>query len=98
MVTALHWVLLILICLLSVGSVYFSFKSRRLSDARLRGLNAARMNICMGFMLVLIALFFMLAYSGSTLKVIVGALFIVLGLFNLFAGLRNHSVYRSMKM
>ena len=98
MVTALHWVLLILICLLSLCSVYYSFKSRRSADARRRGMNAALMNVCMGFMLVLIALFFMLAYSGSTLKVVVGALFIVLGLFNLFAGLRNHSIYRSMKM
>ena len=48
-------------------------------------------------MLVLVAIFMMLAYSGSTVKVIIGALFIVLGLFNLFAGLRNHSVYSSMK-
>jgi Zn-dependent protease len=98
MVTALHWLLMILICLLSLGSVYYSYKSRRSADARARGMNAALMNICMGFMLVLIAIFFMLAYSGSTLKVIVGAMFIVLGLFNLFAGLRNHSIYRSMKM
>jgi hypothetical protein len=98
MVTALHWLLVILICLSSLCSVYFSFKSRRSTDMRRRGLNAALMNVCMGVMLVLIAIFFMLAYSGSTLKVIIGALFIVIGLFNLFSGLRNHSVYRSMKM
>jgi hypothetical protein len=98
MVTALHWLLVILICLTSLCSVYFSYKSRRSADMRSRGMNAALMNVCMGIMLELIAIFFMLAFSGSTIKVIVGALFIVLGLFNLFAGLRNHSVYRSMKM
>ncbi|MBW7459311.1 YtpI family protein [Paenibacillus sepulcri] len=97
MVATLHWLLLALIVLTSVLSVTFSFKSRRSADPRTRGMNAARTNICMGIMLVLIALFFMLAYSGSTIKVVFGALFIVLGLFNLFAGLRNHSVYRSMK-
>jgi hypothetical protein len=94
---ALHWLLIIFICLTSVLSVVFSFKSRRAADIRLKGMNAARLNMCMGTMLVLIALFMMLAYSGSTVKVIIGALFIVLGLFNLFAGLRNHSIYRAMK-
>ncbi|QYR20403.1 YtpI family protein [Paenibacillus sp. sptzw28] len=94
---ALHWLLIIFICLTSVLSVVFSFKSRRAPDIRLKGMNAARLNMSMGTMLVLIALFMMLAYSGSTVKVIIGALFIVLGLFNLFAGLRNHSIYRAMK-
>ena len=93
----LHWILVILIIASSLFSVTFSFKSRRASDGRIRGINAARMNMSMGVMLVLVAIFMMLAYSGSTVKVIIGALFIVLGLFNLFAGLRNHSVYNSMK-
>ena len=97
MVTTLHWLLIILICLTSVLSVVFSFKARRSSAIRLRGIYGARLNICMGIMLVLIALFFMLLFSGSTVKVIIGALFIVMGLFNLFAGLRNHGVYSSMK-
>lgn len=97
MIIVLHWILVILIIAASLLSVTFSFKSRRSTDSRMRGIHAARMNMSMGAMLVLIAVFMMLAYSGSTVKVIIGALFIVLGLFNLFAGLRNHSVYNSMK-
>ncbi|RAP75496.1 YtpI family protein [Paenibacillus montanisoli] len=97
METALHWAIVIIVCGSSLLSVYFSYKARRSSDARLRGMNAARMNMSMGVMLIFIALFMMLAYSGSTIKVIIGALFIVLGVFNLFAGLRNNSIYRSMK-
>ncbi|SDX19770.1 YtpI family protein [Paenibacillus sp. CF384] len=97
MVNALHWAIVIIICGTSLLSVYFSFQARRSTDTRVRGINAARMNMSMGVMLIFIALFMMLAFSGSTIKVIIGALFIVLGLFNLFAGLRNSSVYRSMK-
>lgn len=94
---ALHWVIIIGICFTSLLSVFFSFKARRQSDMRLRGLYAARLNMSMGVMLLFIALFFMLAYTGSTIKVIIGSLLLVIGLFNLFAGLRNHSVYNTMK-
>ncbi|RXZ84665.1 hypothetical protein EBB07_01200 [Paenibacillaceae bacterium] len=78
-------------------SVVFSLRSRRSKIPRTRGLNTARMNICMGIMLVLMALIQMVSFSGSTIRVIVGSLFLVLGLFNLFAGLRNHSTFRAMK-
>ncbi|WP_219836004.1 YtpI family protein [Paenibacillus sp. R14(2021)] len=97
MVNALHWAIVIIICFTSLLSVYFSFQSRRTSDNRRRGILGARMNMSMGVMLIFIALFMMLAYTGSTVKVIIGALIIVIGLFNLFAGLRNHSIYRSMR-
>ncbi|QHT60118.1 hypothetical protein GXP70_09305 [Paenibacillus lycopersici] len=97
MVTALHWIIVTLICLTALCSVYFSYNARRTSDVRRRGMLSARLNMCMGVMLVFIALFMMLAFSGSTVKVIISALIIVIGLFNLFAGLRNNSIYRSMK-
>ncbi|BBH21490.1 hypothetical protein Back11_28350 [Paenibacillus baekrokdamisoli] len=93
----LHWTLVTLICVVSLLSVVFSFKSRRSTDVRARGIYGARMNICMGAMLMLISLFMMLAFSGSTVKVIIGTLLFVLGLFNLFAGFRNHSAYTAMK-
>jgi hypothetical protein len=51
------------------------------------------MNMSMGFMLIFISLIQMFLFSGSTLRVVIGALFFLLGLFNLFAGLRNHSHY-----
>ncbi|MCQ6558561.1 YtpI family protein [Paenibacillus mendelii] len=97
MVNSLNWLLVIGVFASLFASLFFSYKSRRARDGRQRGMNAAKMNIFMGVMLMLVALLFMLVYSGSTVKVIIGTLFIVIGLFNLFAGLRNHSVYRSMK-
>lgn len=94
----------ILQTLLSIGviaslaaTVYYSLKHRRSADPKTRGLLAARMNIVMGIMLILLALIQMLLFTGSTVRVIVGAVFLLLGLFNLFAGLRNHSIYRSLK-
>jgi uncharacterized membrane protein len=93
MIAILQWTLAVLIIATSAGSVYFSYRSRRTADPKRRGLYAARMNICMGLMLLFIALIQMLLFSGSTLRVIVGALFMLLGLFNLFAGLRNHAYY-----
>ncbi|WP_127585245.1 YtpI family protein [Paenibacillus koleovorans] len=79
------------------GSVYFSFKHRQQTNAKLRGLQAAKMNICMGIMLIAIALVQMLMFSGSTVRVIIGAVMMLIGLFNLFAGIRNHGYFDRMK-
>ncbi|EFM10240.1 conserved hypothetical protein [Paenibacillus curdlanolyticus YK9] len=92
----LQWILFAGIILTSVLSVINSFKSRRAQAIAERGLYAARTNIYMGIMLMLIALIQMLMFSGSTLRVIIGAVFLVIGLFNLFAGLRNRSAYQAM--
>lgn len=89
----LSWIFGIVILVTLVLSVNFSFRSRRHSDPTIRGLMAARMNVCLGLMLIALALLQMFIYSGSTLRVIVGAVFLVLGIFNLFAGLRNHSFF-----
>jgi uncharacterized membrane protein len=61
------------------------------------GLYTAKMNICMGLMLLFIATIQILLFEGSTVRVIVGSIFLLIGLFNLFAGLRNHSVYSRLK-
>ncbi|WP_376775476.1 YtpI family protein [Cohnella nanjingensis] len=89
-----QWVLFLAILASLILSVVFSYRSRRNADQTLRGLYGARMNICMGLMLIFLAILQMFIYSGSTLRVIVGALFLVLGIFNLFAGLRNHSHFK----
>lgn len=77
-------------------SVYFSWKSRRSPDMQTRGMNAARTNISMGFMLIFFASVLLFLSEDSTLRIVIGGLFIALGVFNLFAGLKNLSVYRSM--
>lgn len=91
------WALGALIVLTSVLSVVFSIRSRRSADGKQRGLNAARMNVCMGLMLILIAVIQMFMFSGSTVRVVVGALFFLIGLFNLFAGIRNHAAFSRMR-
>lgn len=96
MVNAIMWALGALIVISSLCSAYFSFRSRRSPDVRLRGLYAARMNVSMGLMLIFIALIQMFMFSGSTVRVIVGAVFLLLGLFNLYAGLRNHAHFNRL--
>lgn len=93
----IQWLLAPGILISLVFSVIFSLKSRRSADARLRGIYAARMNICMGLMLLIIALVQLFLSAESTLRIVIGAMFMVLGVFNLFAGLRNLSLYRTMK-
>ncbi|GIQ69865.1 hypothetical protein DUZ99_07215 [Xylanibacillus composti] len=79
------------------ASFYFSTKSRRADTVKLRGIYGARTNICMGLMLIIIALIQLMLFEGSTIRLIVGTIFLLLGLFNLFAGIRNHSAFNRMK-
>ena len=96
MILALKWALLAVVAVLSVLSVYYSFKSRRAGEPGLRGLYVARSNISTGSMAIVIACLYMLLFSNSTLKVIVVAALILLGLFHIFTGLRNHAIYSRM--
>ncbi|WP_372632081.1 YtpI family protein [Cohnella sp.] len=91
MVNVLQWLFGILVVVTVLFSALYSVRSRRTRDGRLRGLYASRMNISMGLMLIFIAIIQMFMFPGSSVRVVVGAVFLLLGLFNLFAGLRNHS-------
>jgi hypothetical protein len=84
---------IILFCVLSV---FFSFKSRRAADPKGKGLNAARMNLSMGALLVLAALVQFILFEPDTVRIIVGSAFLLIGLFNIFAGLRNYGYYVRM--
>lgn len=81
----------------AIFSLTYSFKSRRTSDANLRGLLGAKMNISMGIMLTLLSITLLFIYDsatdGSTIRVIIGSLFLLIGLFNIFAGIRNRKLY-----
>ncbi|MNH47365.1 hypothetical protein D3C79_1105570 [compost metagenome] len=55
------------------------------------------MNISMGVMLIFIAFVQMFLAGESTLRIVIGAVFLVMGVFNLFAGLRNLSIYRAQR-
>ncbi|TFE27837.1 YtpI family protein [Cohnella luojiensis] len=98
MVNTLQWVFGALIIVTCFLSALYSFRSRRTNDGLQRGLYASKMNISMGLMLIFIAIIQMFLFSGSSLRVVIGALFFLLGLFNLFAGMRNRSHFtRLMK-
>ncbi|MBP2002543.1 hypothetical protein J2Z69_003629 [Paenibacillus shirakamiensis] len=93
MIQSIEYVLYAALIIACVCSLFFSFKSRRSLDAHTRGVSGARMNVSMGAMLISLALIQMFIFSGSTLRVVIGALFLVLGAFNIFAGLRNLTLY-----
>lgn len=93
----LQWLLAPGIFISLVCSVVFSFKSRRAKDGRTKGIYAARMNISMGVMLMFIALVQLFLAGESTARIVIGAVFLVLGVFNLFAGLRNLGLYRASR-
>ncbi|WNR47115.1 YtpI family protein [Paenibacillus roseipurpureus] len=87
---AIQSILFILICLLLGFTLYYSVRSRRESDPAKRGLYTARMNICMGFMLVMIAITQIFFFSESSFRRIFGTVLVLIGVFNVFVGIRNH--------
>jgi len=82
------------IMLALVSWVVFSYRAKRSTDPKVRGLNAARVNLSMGALLVLASIVQFALFEPDTVRIIVGAVFLLLGLFNLFAGFRNHAFYR----
>lgn len=97
MVIFLRYLLFALLVVSCIGAALYSSRSRRAKDARERGIYGAVMNIFMGIMLVVLALIAMFMFRGSTVAVIIEAVFMVLGAFNIFAGIRNRSYFGRMK-
>lgn len=97
MLYTLQIFLITCILLCTLFAIYYSFKSRKETHPRKRGLFTARTNMFMGGMLIFIALIQLFLYSGSSLRMLFGVIFILLGLFNLVAGIRNHSYFGRMK-
>ena len=94
MITVIQNILYVCFLIALVSSIYYSFKVRRDQRADYKGIFQARQNMSMGIMLVLLASYPFLFVEGSSVGVIIGALFLLLGLFNLYAGIRNHAIYR----
>ncbi|WP_440118316.1 YtpI family protein [Paenibacillus sp. QZ-Y1] len=92
-IDVLKYVLIAIFALAMVCSALNSIRSRRTTDAATAGLYRSWTNIWMGGMLIILALILMFVFTGSTLSVVVEALFLIMGAYNLFAGLRNRSYY-----
>lgn len=93
---AIQTILFILICILLALTLFFSIRSRRETDPAKRGLYTARMNICMGFMLVMIAITQIFFFSESSFRRIFGTILVLIGVFNVFVGIRNHGHFDRM--
>lgn len=90
-------VLLIIMCLCACLSMFYSFRYRRATDPAIRGLNQAKTNISMGITLIAISLILILTYEANWLRSIIGAIFLLMGLFNLFAGIRNRRIFLNIR-
>lgn len=84
-------ILIVLIVLTLVLSVYYSFRSRKQLDPKQRGIYASKTNIMMGLMLIIFAITQLFFFTDSITTRIFGTVCFLLGVFNLFAGIRNHS-------
>ncbi|WP_054957043.1 YtpI family protein [Paenibacillus dakarensis] len=93
----IKYVLFAVLVISVIAAALYSIRARRKPDPIDRGSYLASMNISMGVMLVDLAFISMLMFSGSTPAIIVEAAFIVLGLFNIFAGLRSKRFYTRQK-
>ncbi|MEX2416464.1 MAG: YtpI family protein [Paenibacillaceae bacterium] len=95
MLVTLQYILYVSFIIAIGFSIYYSVKFRRERRLDHRGLLQAKQNISMGIMLILLALYPLLIISGSSIGIVIGAMFLLMGLFNLFAGIRNHTTYRA---
>lgn len=93
----LHGALLVIFACSLFGSVLFSVRYRRQLSRKARGLDAAKMNMCMGAMLTSVSIIQLFLFTGSTVRFVVGTVMLLLGLFNLFAGIRNYGLYNRLK-
>ncbi|WP_274364905.1 YtpI family protein [Paenibacillus thermotolerans] len=93
MLTALTYFFSAAIVVSSALSVYFSIRSRRSVDPMQRGLHASKMNISMGLLLICLALVQWFLFEPDTIRIVLGSVFIVLGFFNVFSGLRSFGFY-----
>ena len=95
MYTALQITLYAAFMIALVCSVYYSFAFRRQQDAKRRSLYQSRQNISMGAAMILLSLYPLFLMPGSNTGMIVGVIFLLVGCFNLYSGIRSHGVFRS---
>lgn len=90
----LQWVLFFVIIYGAMNALRYSRESRRTDEPRERGKSSALMNIYLGTMLIAMAIIQLFYYEGSTVRVVIGSLFLLLGVFNVWAGSRNYKAFK----
>jgi hypothetical protein len=96
MLTWVHYLLFVVMTLFMLSSIFYSFRYRVQKDPKSRGLNAARMNMSMGVVLVALSVIQLVLFDLSLVRLLFGVVLLLLGLFNMFAGFRNHARFSSM--
>jgi ABC-type spermidine/putrescine transport system permease subunit II len=89
-------VLFLLIVFTVALSVGLSIRMRREKEPGKRGLYSASLNMSMGIMLICIAISQLFFFNDSNVRRVFGTVCLLLGLFNLFAGIRNYGAYSRM--
>ncbi|WP_339802075.1 YtpI family protein [Paenibacillus sp. FSL R5-0744] len=93
MVLFIKYLLFVLLVIFVIGAAVFSLSSRRALNPQDKGLKRSVMNVMLGAMLVTLSLISMFLFRGSTVNIIVEAAFLLIGVFNIFSGLRSYSYY-----
>ncbi|MEK3794807.1 YtpI family protein [Paenibacillus sp. FSL R7-0204] len=97
MIMFIKYLLFALLVIFMVCAAAYSISSRRTADPLIQGTRRSIMNMLLGGMLVTLSLMSMFIFRGSTLNVVIEAAFLLLGLFNIFSGLRSFSYYSRMR-
>lgn len=89
--------LMIVIIIAAAFSVFYSIKTRQYrkeGNFDIMKYYNSKANIGMGIMLIAMATVQFIAFGAeSTARVVVGSAFLLLGAFNLYAGIRNYRIY-----
>ncbi|WNS46381.1 YtpI family protein [Paenibacillus sp. MMS20-IR301] len=97
MIMFIKYLLFVLLAGFMISAAVYSYTYRRSADPLIKGLKRSVMNVLLGGMLVTLSLISMFLFRGSTLNVVIEAAFLLLGMFNIFSGLRSYSYYSRMR-
>lgn len=79
-----------------VMGVYFSTTARKQETVKKQGLAIAKMNISLGIMLISIAVLQFFFYESTTVRIIVACVFMLLGLVNVYGGIKNYKAFAKL--
>jgi hypothetical protein len=89
MLPTIQLIFFLLTVVFILSTVYYTFRYRREKDAHLRSVFQARNNISMGLLLILFAIAQNFYFSESLLRRVLATIFVLIGIFNFYVGLRN---------
>jgi hypothetical protein len=74
-------------------TVYYSIRGRRSRDILQRAIFFARMNIMIGVLFLTMSFAQLFTTSYNQWLIMFAIVVMIIGLFNLFVGIRNHGIY-----